>query len=177
MSTPQNDRLRELLSPPVEAAGAELEDVTLTPAGKRRVLRVVVDADGGVDLDRVADISHAVSELLDGSDVLGERPYTLEVTTPGTDRPLTALRHWQRAEGRLVDLKLTDGTSLTARVASSDEEGADVSVEAPAVKGRRPRPVPRRIAFAEVASARVQVEFSKPKPAEGMDTDQDQEEA
>src|SRR3982751_6230174 len=107
-------RLESLLAPVVAEAGADLEQGEVTPAGRRRVLRVVVDRDGGIDLDGVADLSHAVSEALDSSDVMGGQPYVLEVTSPGTDRPLTEPRHWRRAVGRLVKVDLADGSTRTS---------------------------------------------------------------
>ena len=60
------------------------------------MLRVAVDKDGGVTLDDVADATREVNRVLDGSDVMGEQPYTLEVTSRGVDRPLTLPRHWRR---------------------------------------------------------------------------------
>src|SRR5215831_16327025 len=96
-----------LLEPVITAAGLDLEAVRVSPAGRRRLLRLVVDADGGVGLDRIADVSREVSARLDGSGAMGEVPYTLEVSSPGVDRPLTERRHWRRAEGRLVSVPLT----------------------------------------------------------------------
>src|SRR3954468_17179478 len=106
------DALLRLLSPVVSDAGVDLEDVQVTPAGKRRLVRVVVDADGGWGLDRVASVSTAVSTALDDSDAMGGSPYVLEVTSPGVDRPLTAPRHWRRNRTRLVKVASGDGTAL-----------------------------------------------------------------
>ena len=90
MSTEQTrDRLAGVLTDPLAAVGLDVEAVELTPAGKRRLLRVAVDKDGGVTMDDIADATKEVSRVLDESDVMGEHPYTLEVTSPGTDRPLT----------------------------------------------------------------------------------------
>jgi ribosome maturation factor RimP len=94
--------LSELVAPVVEAQGYDLEDLTVSPAGRRSVVRVVVDRDGGVDLDAVADLSRAISGALDGSDRVGDAPYVLEVSSPGVDRPLTEPRHWRRNVGRVV---------------------------------------------------------------------------
>ena len=150
------DELRRLLEPVVVAAGLELEDVTVTPAGKRRVVRVVVDRDGGVSLDGVAAASHAVSEVLDAGDgerALGSQPYVLEVSSPGVDRPLREPRHWRRARGRLVSAVLADGSTLVARVEDvDDEQGVLLDVDG----------APRRLAWESVRSARVEVEFSRP---------------
>ena len=96
------ERVAALLDPVVSAAGMDLEGVRITAAGRRRLLRVLVDADGGVGLDRIALISRELSERLDETALMGERPYTLEVSSPGVDRPLTERRHWRRAIGRLV---------------------------------------------------------------------------
>ena len=68
----------------------------ITPAGKRRILRIAVDKDGGVTLDDVAEATREISRVLDASDAMGEQPYTLEVTSRGVDRPLTLPRHWRR---------------------------------------------------------------------------------
>ncbi|MGA4543847.1 ribosome maturation factor RimP [Uniformispora flossi] len=166
MSTTQKDRLRELLEPVAASSGADLEDVSVSPAGKRRVLRVVVDADKGVDLDAVATISRAVSEALDASDVMGSMPYVLEVTTPGVDRPLTAERHWRRSIGRLVEAVPADGGKVVGRIVHADADGVDLDVD-----GK-----PRRLAYAEIAKATVQVEFNRKTDepvADGTDADAD----
>src|SRR5215216_6418819 len=106
MSAPRTpdmtDRLAGLLAEPIEALGLDLEAVDLSKAGKRSVLRVAVDKDGGVDMDDVAAATREVSQLLDESDVMGGGSYTLEVSSPGVDRPLTLPRHWRRNAGRLV---------------------------------------------------------------------------
>ncbi|MEE1931067.1 ribosome maturation factor RimP [Streptomyces sp. TRM 70351] len=168
MSTTQIDRLRGLLEPLVAERGLDLEELTVTPAGKRRVLRVVVDSDEGVQLDACAELSRALSAALDADDPMGSAPYVLEVTSPGADRPLTEQRHYRRAVGRLVALRLHEGGDLTARLLSVDEEGLDLEV--PGVKGRKP--TRRRVEFAQIARARVEIEFNRPKasgdgPAEG----------
>jgi len=160
MSTTQSERLRGLLEPLVTARGLDLEEVTVTPAGRRRVLRVVVDSDEGVQLDACAELSRAASEALDETDVMGGAPYVLEVTSPGTDRPLTELRHYRRALGRLIKAQLTEeagGGELVARITGVDDAG--VEVEVPGVKGRKP--TARRLAFTEIARARVEIEFNR----------------
>jgi ribosome maturation factor RimP len=158
MSTTQSDRLRALLDPLVCGAGAELEDVRITTAGKRRQLQVVVDADDGVPLDLVAELSRGISKALDDSAVMGSAPYVLEVTSPGLDRPLTEPRHFRRQLGRMIRARLAEGGEVTARITAVDDDGIDVEV--PGVKGRRP--TSRRLAFSEIARARVEVEFRRP---------------
>lgn len=160
MSTTQIERLRGLLEPLVAERGLELDELEVTPAGKRRVLRVVVDSDEGVELDTCAELSRTVSEKLDETDVMGGAPYVLEVSSPGADRPLTELRHYRRAVGRLIKAHLTEeagGGEITARVTAVDDEGIDLEV--PGVKGRKP--TRRRLAFAEIAKARVEIEFNR----------------
>ncbi|MFD5574037.1 ribosome maturation factor RimP [Streptomyces cadmiisoli] len=157
MSTTQSERLRELLEPLVTSQGLDLEEIAVDSVGRKRVLRVVVDSDTGADLDAIADVSRALSAKLDETDAMGEGEYTLEVGTPGAERLLTQHRHYLRATGRLVDFRLAEGAELVARILTVDDEGVDVEV--PGVKGRKP--TGRRLAFADIAKARVQVEFSR----------------
>ena len=154
MSTHQDatrDRIEAELVDPLRAMELDVEAVEVTPAGKRRVLRVAVDKDGGVTLDDVADATREVSRVLDESDVMGEMPYTLEVTSRGVDRPLTLPRHWRRNADRLVAVSLRDGSSVTGRVLESTEDAATLEVS-----GER-----REVAYAEVTKALVQVEFNR----------------
>ncbi len=155
MSVATTEQLVALLSPVVAASGLDLDSVAITPAGRRRVVRVAVDKDGGVSLDDVADVSRRVSEALDATDVLGEQPYVLEVGSPGVDRPLTEPKHWRRAVGRLVKIEWTTGESTVGRVEAADPTGVDLDVE-----GRD-----RRFAYSEVRRAQVQVEFNRTDPA------------
>ena len=90
------DALFGLFEEPLASLGLDLEAIELSKAGKRSVLRVAVDQDGGVTLDDVADATKKISELLDSSDVMGNPPYALEVSSPGVGRPLTLPRHWRR---------------------------------------------------------------------------------
>ncbi|MER5640947.1 ribosome maturation factor RimP [Kitasatospora sp. NPDC002227] len=170
MSTNPTDRLRELLEPLAVEAGLDLEDVKVTQQGSRRQVQIDVDADGGVDLDAVADFSHLVSQALDESNLMGEAPYVLEVGSPGAERPLALPRHWARAEGRLAKIHLVDGGELVARVLESDEDGALVEVQP--VKGRG-KPKERRLEFTEVARARVQVEFNRKEDEHILDAAED----
>ena len=157
MSTTQSERLRGLLEPLVSAKELDLEEIEVSRAGRRGVLRVVVDSDDGVELDTCAELSRTISAALDETDVMGEGEYVLEVSSPGADRPLTEHRHYVRATGRLARLVLTGGPELVARVIAVDDEGLDLEV--PGVKGRKP--TSRRVAFAEIAKARVELEFNR----------------
>jgi ribosome maturation factor RimP len=145
------DRLAGVITSPLAAAGLDVEAIELTPAGKRRMLRVAVDKDGGVTLDDIAEATKEVSRLLDDSDVMGEQSYTLEVTSPGTDRPLTLPRHWRRNEGRLVKVTRTDGTTLVGRVGSSDDEGVSLDVDGTS----------QQLGYDTVAKAKVEIEFNR----------------
>ncbi|WP_030708672.1 ribosome maturation factor RimP [Streptomyces sp. NRRL F-2580] len=169
MSTTQSDRLRGLLEPLVAAKGLDLEEIEMSRAGKRRMLRIIVDSDEGVELDACAELSREVSDkldetdvMLDETDVMGEDEYVLEVSSPGADRPLTEHRHYVRAIGRLVKFQLSAGGDeaageLVARILDVDDEGLDLEV--PGVKGRKA--TARRIAFTDIAKARVEIEFNR----------------
>lgn len=152
MSTDEiRDRLAGVLSDPLSALGLDVEAVELTAAGKRTLLRVAVDKDGGVTLDDIAEATREVSRMLDESDVMGERAYTLEVSSPGIDRPLTLPRHWRRNQDRLVKVTCLDGDAFTGRILSSDDRSATVNVE-----GQE-----RQVAFDSVTKASVQIEFNR----------------
>src|SRR5699024_5876427 len=123
--------------------------ITITPAGRQRVLRVVVDSDGGVTLDDIAEVSRTVSSTLDTADVMGGQPYTLEVTSRGTERPLTRPRHWQRNVGRLVRITLTDEGVVEGRIANADDDS--VMVEQSGDE--------RSVSYRDVRVARIQIEL------------------
>ncbi|MGC4109055.1 MAG: ribosome maturation factor RimP [Nocardioides sp.] len=150
--SPDSSRIADALRDPLSSLGLDLEAVELTPAGKKRVLRVAVDKDGGVTLDDIAEATRAVSGELDGEDLMGEQAYTLEVTSRGVDRPLTEPRHWRRNHDRLVRAHLRDGSQVTGRVGASDDAGVTLDVAGAA----------RHVAYADVAKALVQVEFNRP---------------
>lgn len=154
------EAVRELLSPALDGIGLLIEDVTITPAGNRRVLRVLVDAAEptapALSLDDVAEASRTVSALLDDSDVMGQAPYVLEVSTPGVDRPLTQPRHFARNVGRLVRVTSSDGSTVEGRVASA-ADALVLEVPGPS-KGTTEG---RVIEWPHVARGQVQVEFSR----------------
>ena len=163
MPAPQamRSRIVALIEPVVTTAGYDLEDVAVNQAGRRTVVRVVVDADGGITLDGVAAVSRQVSAALDEADgaAFGAGPYTLEVTSPGVDRPLTEPRHWRRNVGRLVTVRVS-GRGLTARIVEADDEGVRLAGE----KGIQ------SVAYAELGPGRVEVEFDrKPRSTDQAD--------
>jgi ribosome maturation factor RimP len=136
--------------------GLDIEAVDITPAGKRRILRVAVDKDGGVTLDEVAEATREVNRALDDSEVMGEQPYTLEVTSRGVDRPLTLPRHWRRNATRLVKVTLVEGGEVEGRIGSSNDEAVTLDVAGS----------DREVAYTDIAKARVQIEFNRPTSKE-----------
>ena len=128
----------------------DVEEVSQTKAGSRLLLRVVVDGDGpdgrGLSLDDVAAVSRQISQALDDSDAMGDRPYVLEVGTRGVDRPLTKPAHWRRNVGRLVRVTRRDGDPLTARIESATEQAVTLSDGL-------------ALSYAEVVKAQVQVDL------------------
>lgn len=161
------DRLAEVITDPLAAAGLDVEAIELTPAGKRRLLRVAVDRDGGVTLDDIAEATKEVSRLVDESDVMGEQSYTLEVTSPGTDRPLTLPRHWRRNADRLVKVTRTDGTTLLGRIRRADDDGVDLDIDG----------AEQRLDYDAVARAKVEIEFNRQADREVAGAGADDEEA
>ncbi|MCB0908957.1 MAG: ribosome maturation factor RimP [Nocardioidaceae bacterium] len=144
-------RIAEELAGPLAALGMDVEAVDLSPAGNRRVLRIAVDQDGGVRDQDLVEASRVASEVLDGSDVMGAGAYTLEVTSPGVDRPLTLPRHWRRNAGRLVRATLEGGETVTGRITASDD--AEVTLD---VAGEQ-----RTLDYAAITKAVVQIEFNR----------------
>jgi ribosome maturation factor RimP len=167
MST--KDRIRPTIEAPVGALGLVIEDIAVTPAGRRRLVRIYLDRDvstlaaddrspvAPLTLDEVADATREVSAALDASDAMGEQPYVLEVTSPGIDRPLTEPRHFRRNVGRLVALTGADDSVLTGRVVAADAEGVTVAVQA----SKGVEPGEKKLRYAEIARAQVQVEFAR----------------
>jgi ribosome maturation factor RimP len=154
-----DNRLAGLIEPVIAAAGMDLESVRMTLAGRRRLLRVIVDSDHGVSLDDAADVSREVSAVLDASDALGDVPYTLEVSSPGVDRPLTEPRHWRRARGRLVKVKVAGAgasrapqeSTVQGRVLTADADGVTLDLAA----GEQ------RFGYGELGAGAIQVEFGR----------------
>ena len=162
------EQIRPDLEQALAPTGLVLEDVTVTPAGRRRVVKVLVDRGlpDAVDvvtttteplsLDEVADATRLVSDALDASDALGEQPYTLEVSSPGVGRPLTEPRHWRRNVGRLVTVH-TAGGETTGRLTAASR--TEATLEVPAVKKAPART--ETLAYAAATKAVVQIEFAR----------------
>ena len=146
------NNLTELLTPAVTQAGFVLEEVTVTPIGKRRLVAVVVDCeDRNPSLDEVTVVSKEVSAILDSYTQMGEMPFTLEVTTPGIDRPLTLGRHWKKNIGRLVKITPKTGDKYIGRIASVKDNAVTIEI-----KGKE-----SEISFAEISRAQIEVEFNR----------------
>jgi ribosome maturation factor RimP len=145
--------LQGLVESVVAATGLDLEDVDLVGTDNHRTLRVVVDADDGVGIDAISELSRALSHDLDDSGLMGQRHYTLEVTSRGVSSPLTAPRHWRRNHGRLVKARLEAGGDVIGRIVESGDESVVLDAQ-----GQR-----RTLAYADVARAIVQVELTMPK--------------
>lgn len=144
--------LTELLNPAVTRAGFVLEEVSVTPVGKRRLISVVVDCENrNPSLDEVTVVSKEVSSILDTYSQLGEMPFTLEVTTPGIDRPLTELRHWKKNIGRLVKITPNTGEKYVARI--KEVLPREVVLE---LKNQE-----SKVQFSDIARAQIEVEFNR----------------
>ncbi len=149
-----------VLTPVLAEFGLELDALEILPAGKRRLLRVVVDGDGpdgrGPNLDAIAEASKALSIALDESEAVGAAAYTLEVSSRGIGRPLTHPGHWRRNITRLVTVNLNDGDVVTGRITESDDDGVDLDIDQ----------TQRRIAFADITKALIQVEMNRREQSE-----------
>ena len=150
MST--REQILQILEPIASNMGLDLEDVEIKSAGNNSIVQVSIDKDGGINLDEVAQISNQISEALDAKEVLGEKPYTLEVGSPGIDRALTLPRHWRRNNGRLVKINFGSNSEIGRIIESDDEK---VSLE---IKGKT-----RSINFDKIDKAFIQVEFNPKK--------------
>lgn len=156
---PSQRQVIELLEGAFARAGYDLEDVVLDTAARPPRITVVADSDSGLDLDAVAALSRTASALLDELDTPA---YVLEVTSPGVDRPLTTQAHFRRAQGRKVELTLSDGSTVSGRLGPVDDGSVRVVVR----QGARAEFSVRDIALEDVVKAVVQVEFSPPNPRE-----------
>lgn len=150
-------RLEQIVEAAVGSTGYDLDALELAQHGRKHQVKAIVDGDNGIELDEVARISRTVSQALDEHDDLFAGSYTLEVTSPGLDRPLTKPRHWRRARSRLVKATFTDGGSATVRVGHADESGVRLLFD-----GKQPRTV----GYAQIERAVVEVEFRNPPAAE-----------
>jgi ribosome maturation factor RimP len=141
------EAITEGIAPSVAKAGVYLEEVTLD--GSPRILTVVIDGDTPLNLDQVTVVTKEISEILENLPELGELPFTLEVTTPGIDRPLTLPRHWRKNQDRLVTITLSDGSTKKGRIGELSEQSVAIDGEV--------------ISLADISRAQVEIEFKSLK--------------
>jgi ribosome maturation factor RimP len=149
------DQISELITPALQQAGYFLEDVNLVTPGNHRIVTVIVDGESALNLDQVTVASKLVSELVDEAAFMGETPFTLEVTSPGIDRPLTLPRHFAKNVTRLLKVTKTDGIVITGRITSNTESDVTLSV----VEKKETKEVV--IALADIKRAVVEIEFNR----------------
>lgn len=147
--------ITDLISPAVTEAGFFLEEVVMASPGSHRIVTCVVDGPTPLNLDQVTVASRVISELLDTAEFMGETPFTLEVTSPGVDRPLTQPRHWTKNLTRLIKVTLSDGAVITGRLTEFD------AVNAKLVENIKGRIKEHTVAFADIKRAVVEIEFNR----------------
>ncbi len=141
------EQVLAVITPAIESLGFYIEDITITSAGKRSMLTVIVDGDTHLSLDQVTVATKAISEIVENLPTLGNNPFTLEVTSPGLDRPLTKPRHWRKNQDRLIKIVLIDGKEVTGRIKDSMESSVTVDEQV--------------IHFADIKRATLEIEFKK----------------
>jgi len=149
------DQISELVTPAVSDLGFYLEDVHIATPGSHRIVTCIVDGDASLNLDQVTSVSRVISELLDEAAFMGETPFTLEVTSPGVDRPLTQPRHFAKNVDRLLKIIKLDGSEVTGRILSNTDHDVTLSV---AVKKETTE---QTISLSEIKRAVVEIEFNR----------------
>lgn len=149
------DQVSELITPALHQAGYFLEDVNIVSPGQHRIVTVIVDGVSGLNLDQVTVASKLVSELLDAASFMGETPFTLEVTSPGIDRPLTLPRHFAKNADRLLKVTKNDGVVVMGRIRSNTEIDATLEV----AEKKEVKEV--TVALADIKRATVEIEFNR----------------
>lgn len=141
----QKEKIAAVLAPIIEASGNFLEDITITSAGKHRILTVVVDSEKHLTLDEVTAVTKSLSEVVENLSEIGDLPFTLEVTSPGVDRPLTLPRHWRKNVGRLINITLNDESKVNGRIGESTDSDVQIGES--------------KINFADIKKATIEIEF------------------
>ena len=149
------DQIAELVTPALAQSQYFLEDVNLVSPGNHRIVTCIVDGESALNLDQVTDASKIISALLDEAAFMGETPFTLEVTSPGTDRPLTLPRHFAKNRTRLLKATLNDGSVVTGRITENSE--ASVTLEVTEKKIAKLV----EISLADIKRAVVEIEFNR----------------
>ena len=149
------DQISELVTPAVSDLGFYLEDVHVATPGSHRIVTCIVDGDASLNLDQVTSVSRVISELLDEAAFMGETPFTLEVTSPGVDRPLTQPRHFAKNVSRLLKIIKLDGSEVTGRILSNTDKDVTLTV---AVKKET---IEETVSLANIKRAVVEIEFNR----------------
>jgi ribosome maturation factor RimP len=139
------EQVAAVITPAIEALGFYVEDISITSAGRRSMLTVIVDGDTHLSLDQVTVATKAISEIVENLPTLGNNPFTLEVTSPGLDRPLTKPRHWRKNKDRLIKIVLNDGKEITGRIKDSTDDQVIVDEQ--------------KVAFVDIKRATLEIEF------------------
>jgi ribosome maturation factor RimP len=141
------EQVAAVITPAIEALGFYVEDISITSAGRRSMLTVIVDGDTHLSLDQVTVATKAISEIVENLPTLGNNPFTLEVTSPGLDRPLTKPRHWRKNKDRLIKIVLNDGKEITGRIKDSTDDQVIVDEQ--------------KVAFVDIKRATLEIEFKQ----------------
>ena len=149
------DQISELVTPAVSDLGFYLEDVHIATPGSHRIVTCIVDGDASLNLDQVTSVSRVISELLDEAAFMGETPFTLEVTSPGVDRPLTQPRHFAKNVDRLLKVIKLDGSEIIGRILSNTDH--DVTLTVSVKKEVSEQTVP----LTDIKRAVVEIEFNR----------------
>ncbi|MDK8307091.1 ribosome maturation factor RimP [Corynebacterium imitans] len=166
MAFPTPEQLGALVAPIARNHELDVEQIRAVRAGKKSQVVIALDGDTPPTLDELEVISNELSELFDAHEDAGDlnfgAGYTLEVTTPGVDMPLTEPRHWRRNRGRAVALLDADGKKELWRIGALDETETRVALiergaKVPAVQARLVSEMPKAV---------VEIEFKAPPAAE-----------
>ena len=143
----KSEEISAVITPAINALGFYIEDITITSAGRRSLITVIVDGDTHLSLDQVTVATKAISEIMETISAVGDNSFTLEVTSPGLDRPLTKARHWQKNINRLVKVVLLDGSEIKGRIKNVNEVSATVDE--------------KNINYSDIKRATLEIEFKQ----------------
>jgi ribosome maturation factor RimP len=149
------DQISELVTPAVSDLGFYLEDVHVATPGNHRIVTCIVDGDASLNLDQVTSVSRVISELLDEAAFMGETPFTLEVTSPGVDRPLTQPRHFAKNVDRLLKINKLDGSEVTGRILSNTDHDVTLTVLI------KKESTEQTVLLSDIKRAVVEIEFNR----------------
>ena len=149
------DQISELVTPAVSDHGFYLEDVHVATPGSHRIVTCIVDGDASLNLDQVTTVSRVISELLDEAVFMGEAPFTLEVTSPGVDRPLTEPRHFAKNVDRLLKIIKLDGSEVTGRILSNTDHDVTLTVTV------KKETIEQTVSLSDIKRAVVEIEFNR----------------